>query len=389
MSLWWAKKDQLDDEQLDLIENLEHAQNHLIYGPPGSGKTNILLRRAQFVRSQGFTNVRVLTFTRPLTEFVRTGCLNSQGKEIFPSSLIGTVERFSRDLFDRMQVDPPDDPDFRERKRIVAKAALALVPQDTAPKHDVLFVDEAQDLMPEEVAFLGSRAKNLFFVADSRQKIYEHSGGLEAVEGLVPPENRHTLKWHYRIAPEICTVADKILTSTSGSSLLSTQLYKGPKPGKVDDHGPLIPDEQMAHATERLADQIRVYAGLIAQGDRLGVVVPRTRQRDDVFEFLEADSRLRGRSQIVRARTGDEDDDHDPTLDPERPILIVTTKGVKGLEFRALHWLFCDDLAHYQTRELYYTVVTRAKTRVDLYYSTELPPELAQAHAKPDEGMWE
>lgn len=389
MSLWWAKKEQLDDEQLDLIENLEHAQNHLVYGPPGSGKTNILLRRAQFVRSQGFTNVRVLTFTRPLTEFVRTGCLNSQQKEIFPRSLISTLQRFSLDLFERLQVDPPYDPDFREGKRLMAKAALELSLSDTAPKHDVLFVDEAQDLMPEEVEFLASQSRNLFFVADSRQKIYEHGGGLEAVEKLVPEGNRHTLKWHYRIAPEICEVADKILTSTSGSSLLSTQLYKGPKPGTVDDHGPLSPNQQLADAAQRLADQIRVYSGLLGQGDRLGVIVPRITQRADVFAFLEAGPRLAGRCQIVRARTGDDDDDHDPTLDPERPILIVTTKGVKGLEFRALHWLFCDDLAYYQTPELYYTVVTRAKTRVDLYYSTELPAELAQAHAKPDEGMWE
>ena len=70
MSLWWAKREQLDEYQLRLIEDLPLRQNHLVLGPPGSGKTNVLLRRAQFVRGQEMPNVLVVTFTRPLTEFI-------------------------------------------------------------------------------------------------------------------------------------------------------------------------------------------------------------------------------------------------------------------------------------------------------------------------------
>jgi hypothetical protein len=42
MSLWWARKEQLDNDQMALIEGLSLSQNHLILGPPGSGKTNVL-----------------------------------------------------------------------------------------------------------------------------------------------------------------------------------------------------------------------------------------------------------------------------------------------------------------------------------------------------------
>ena len=52
MSLWWAKKNQLDAQQITLIEQLPLRENFLVLGPPGCGKTNVLLRRAQFVRGQ-------------------------------------------------------------------------------------------------------------------------------------------------------------------------------------------------------------------------------------------------------------------------------------------------------------------------------------------------
>jgi superfamily I DNA/RNA helicase len=78
MSLWWARKDQLDPAQLRLIEQLPLRESCLVLGPPGCGKTNVLLRRAQFVRSQEMPNVLVLAFTRALTEFIKTGCLDPQ-----------------------------------------------------------------------------------------------------------------------------------------------------------------------------------------------------------------------------------------------------------------------------------------------------------------------
>ncbi len=66
---WWVKQEQLDEGQKAVID-LPLDQSHLIVGPPGSGKTNLLLLRgSQLVRSNK-PNVLILTFTRTLREFV-------------------------------------------------------------------------------------------------------------------------------------------------------------------------------------------------------------------------------------------------------------------------------------------------------------------------------
>ena len=150
---------------------------------------------------------------------------------------------------------------------------------------------------------------------------------------------------------------------------------------------PLSKEEQLARAARRLKEQIRVYGDLIRQGDRLGVIVARKDDRDKVHEYFEEDPSLRGKSKVIRARE-ENDDDYDPSFDADTPICILTVKGVKGLEFRAVHWLFADDLSYYYNLEHYYTVVTRAKTSLDVSYTEAMPEALARAHSESGVTPW-
>jgi superfamily I DNA/RNA helicase len=320
MSLWWAQREQLDRYQVDLIENLPLRENFLILGPPGSGKTNVLLRRAQFVRGQEMPNVLVLTFTRSLTEFVRTGCTDSQGREIFPRSCVTTIEAWFRWLYKQHQCDMPEDRgDLHQRKRALALGASDFQREGRLPRYDALFIDEAQDLLPEEVHLLSQWGGALFFVGDDRQKIYGDISGLPTVREIVPKQNERVLPFHYRLAPEICRMADRILQPQGGSSLESTCHYTGPKPGRIDVRMPQSKEDQLAQCAASLRDQVRVYADLIQQGDRLGVIVARRDDRDVVFEYLEQDSELSGRSKIIKARDAD-DGDYDPSFEADKPL---------------------------------------------------------------------
>jgi superfamily I DNA/RNA helicase len=378
MSLWWVKREQLDYDQVGLIEDLSVDESHLVTGPPGSGKTNVLLRRAQFVRMQGMPNVLVLTYTRALTEFVKTGCLDGT-REIFPRSCVTTLESWLRSLYKRHQEPLPDDTgDLVEWKRNLALGAMDFFNQGLRAPYESLFVDEAQDLLIEEIELLKQWSPVLFLVGDDRQRIFVKSDGLSAARSAIMGLSEHRLRFHYRLAPQICRAADRVLIPAGRESLESTSHYDGPQPGTTTSNGPISPAVQLSMAARKLKAQVRVYRDLIEAGDRLGVVVARKEDRQAVFDFFEEDEILAGQSKIIRAREEDEED-YDPSLNPDVPVCILTVKGVKGLEFRAVHWLFCEELSRYHDNEHYYTVLTRAKTSVDVYYSTNLPQCLALA----------
>lgn len=383
MSLWWVSKNELDPEQIALIEQLPLRQSFLVLGPPGCGKTNVLLRRAQFVRGQNMPNVLVLTFIRPLTEFVKTGCIDAQGREIFPSNCINTIESWLRSLYRRHQTQLPDPTsNLIEWKRLLARGAIPFAGAKRMPLYDTLFVDEAQDLLQEEVDVIGAWSRIRFFVGDDRQKIYHEAEGLDSVRQIVSIDHERTLRFHYRLAPEICRVADRILVPHGGESLGSTCHYNGPRPASVSVQAkPQTVIEQMNAATERLKQQARVYADLLEQGDRIGVIVARRNDREVVLDHLSQDPILKDMVQIVRARQAEESS-YDPGFERSKPICILTVKGCKGLEFRTVHWLFADELSQYHRDEDYYTVITRAKTSVDVYYTESLPDVLARAHAE-------
>ena len=69
---WWVSEEQLKGEQKAIV-TLPIANSHLILGPPGSGKTNLLLLRANYLHLAGHTNLAIVVFTRTLQEFIVAG----------------------------------------------------------------------------------------------------------------------------------------------------------------------------------------------------------------------------------------------------------------------------------------------------------------------------
>ncbi len=309
-------------------------------------------------------------------------------REIFPTACVTTLESWLRYLYDQHGEDlPPKQRNLVEWKRQLATNALGIAARNFIPHYDALFVDEAQDLLAEEVALLREWSQVLFFAGDDRQHIYEGADNLSAIRSFVPTANQRILPFHYRLAPEICRAADRILIPLDGNTLESGAHYKGPKPGKITPWKAAPRDVQMTNAASKLKQQLRAFGDLIMQGDRLGIVVPRQDDRDLVLAFLEQDADLAGKAKIIRSRDEGETG-YDPSFSPTSPICILTVHGCKGLEFRSVHWLFCDDLGWCLNNEHYYTVVTRAKTQLDLYCDKEMPQVLARSYADTGGNIW-
>src|ERR1043165_8641782 len=114
---WWVKHEQLDVGQRGIID-LPLGQSHLIVGPPGSGKTNLLLLRgSQLVRSKK-PNVLVLTFTRTLREFISTGGQHYA----FSTENVKTLNSWHYEFLRERGVAPAKDKDFDiERKARLAQ----------------------------------------------------------------------------------------------------------------------------------------------------------------------------------------------------------------------------------------------------------------------------
>src|SRR5438552_18866593 len=90
---WWKDEKELKHEQSALLD-LDKDQNLLGQGPPGSGKTNLLLLRANQLYLGEFPNLHVVVFGSLLKQFIQMGGLQYK----FPNDKIITHTRLFNDV---------------------------------------------------------------------------------------------------------------------------------------------------------------------------------------------------------------------------------------------------------------------------------------------------
>jgi superfamily I DNA and RNA helicase len=167
---WWLDPGELDEEQEKAIA-LPADGDYLLIGPPGSGKTNLLLLRAKYLSMVQRPNWVVLIFTRSLRDFVAIG---SEKYELDPGKIL-TVMKFFQRLLEEHGYDTGSLPEDFENRRLAVASELGKI-LDAKPglaKHlECVLVDEIQDCLPQEVEIFLRVAKNVFFVGDLRQKVY-------------------------------------------------------------------------------------------------------------------------------------------------------------------------------------------------------------------------
>ena len=206
-SSWWRSRDELDEDQQNFI-TLPAKGRYALIGPPGSGKTNLLLLRAQYTAGIGERNILILTYTRALSDFIKSG-INSLG--LINADQIKTFHSWacSHILEHLGERAIPKGTDFDDEGRTQILEMLLEANNKLPGKriYSAIFVDEAQDLTAGELEALLCLSDNICICGDDNQGIYRRNG-LEVIKKLeLTP---HRLNRHFRIGQKIARAADRL-----------------------------------------------------------------------------------------------------------------------------------------------------------------------------------
>jgi superfamily I DNA/RNA helicase len=353
---WWTDPSELDTDQKKVVA-LSPAEDHLVVGPPGCGKTNLLLLRATYLHRKGVANIVILTFGRVLREFLATGATHYP----FASDKIQTYIRWGAQLLRANGVAFEESSNFEETRRRLYAALVTVAAQNKLENmHDVILIDESQDYSADEITLIKGFGERLFAVGDNNQQISDQMGALAQLEAL--GVNKTTLTSHYRNGLKICRVADGIKNLIDHpEGMEATSNYDEANfPSTVEVIGDLSLEEQVATAVPRIQTQLLAYPG-----EMIGVFCGRVDDLDIVRQELAA-SAVSEEIHVQRAGAYS-------SFSPDRKIVLSTIMGAKGLEFRAVHILAADALKRFPTqRNLTYTAVTRTKTSLSVYHRENL-----------------
>lgn len=355
---WWLDPGQLDDKQRSIL--VEPPETEMfIAGPPGCGKTNILLLRANYVRSL-CPRLILMTFTRTLAEFLRSGPNVGRADQIQSNEIV-TFMGFARHLIKELGGELPQyTGDFDEdRRSTLDEVEQLLDEQKTGKLYDVVFIDEVQSLWKRELDVIRQLSYRINAAGDNRQRIFPNREGIPTVKGLIGKVVE--LTEHYRIGEAICAFADQILPPPQGEApLLEGCNYpEDDRPSLVEAIPCASEAAQIDECLERIKSQLRYITD-----EPIGVLSIRGDLRDRFWDALQADGELCDIAILQKSEA------YQP-FGPEGLVRVMTVHSAQGSEFRAVHLLGAEEY-YPSRRELAFTAVTRAKTELSLYHTQNL-----------------
>ena len=353
---WWVADGQLDEDQRRVV-SLPLDESQLIVGPPGSGKTNLLVLRAKYLTLAKRPNFQIVVFTRALREFIAAGA----DAYNVPSEKIVTSHKFFRDLLFQYGVSVAESEDFSEQRRLLVEGVSKVVHKEKLQNlYDTIILDEAHDYLPEEVELFAKLGSSLFAVADKRQKIYSGEEPFEVLDSVM--NGTIELRHHYRNGLQICRFADEIGRDRVDFQGIteSCNYDETERPSSVICERFTSLDDEVLAVLKRLGTQLKTYPE-----ERIGIISPSKEAVRRAWSQLQstefADSvTFHGEDEVVQ-------------FGGRHRVCVSTLYAAKGLEYRALHIVGCEHFARRPLpRSLAFTAVTRAKTALCLYHSNDL-----------------
>ncbi|CAL9384590.1 DNA helicase [Streptomyces sp. enrichment culture] len=346
----------LASDQRAALDGLPFDGNHLVSGPPGSGKSILAAQRAVMLGLTG-TPVVLLTYSNLLRQSL-AGTVHALG----PADRSVRVMTAHRWLAEWYGATPPSTEDgWYDWDALHNRAAD---PASTAP---TLVVDEGQDLPPEFYLLCRMLHSRTTVFADECQRLTDTNSTLDEIVRNLGRCTRHELDGNHRNTEQVAELAAHFRTGAA-TPLLPGRQGPCPRLHRFHEKGAADLLVQLAQAQPRKSIGV-IAATKHTQFSLLGSIQNRApRLKPQLYTSQSKGSLYRN-------------------LDLGRPgIVIVHRASAKGLGFDTVvipdtHYDAATDPTSAALRMSYYVMATRARETLHLGYEGDSePPLLAQVN---------
>ncbi|MGP3756146.1 DNA helicase [Streptomyces sp. IBSNAI001] len=347
----------LTRDQQASLDALPFDGNHVVSGPPGSGKSALAAQRAVMLALTGSPAV-LLTRSNLLRQSIApvVAALGPRQDAVVVATAHSWLSQWYRE---QTGTDPSrTDAGWFEWSEFFQQAAV----HETAPGFS-LVIDEGQDLPPDFYRFCRVLRARTTVYADECQRLTDTRSTLKEISASLGTGTAHEIAGNHRNTRQIAELAAHFHTGTVPPPLPSRE---GPPPRLHSLSGP--------------GAQAGLLLGLTERHPRrsIGVVLASTRAQFDLLTRLERRApRLKPQMYTSQATSG-----RYRSLDLSRPgIVIVNRASTKGLGFDTVvvpdtHSDSGTDPTSASLRMAYYVLATRARDELHFGYEGADEPAL-------------
>jgi superfamily I DNA/RNA helicase len=349
----------LTPAQRDCLDTLPLTGNHVVSGPPGSGKSLLAAHRAVHLALTGRPTL-LLSRSNLLRQLLRDTLqgLTVPGAPVEAATVHGWIQRrFGRDA-------PRTEDGWFDWAALTHRAADALGEDEAVIPH--LVVDEGQDLSPGFYQLARIAAASVTVFADECQRLTETNSTLtEIADALGRSTARADISGNHRSTREIASLAEHFRAG-------------GGRPADLPFRSGIVPVVRHYSGLKDLADDIAAMAARHPRY-RIGVIVNSLRLAADLMRRLER----AGLAQEPQLYSSAASAGRYRDLDLTRPgVVLVHRASAKGLDFDTVVIADAEsdsgtDPTSATLRMAYYVMITRARERLVVgWQGTRLPRHL-------------
>lgn len=277
---WLIPRNELSDEQLRAID-LSAAEHRVIFGAPGSGKTQILLHRARYLCdiNNRPSKFHIFVFNNVLKSYIKSAldllCL--------PEKCVSTLDAWCLTFYKKhIGRNVPWNnkekcPDFTAiRKSVLDKVSSNAL---NMPLYDFVLIDEGQDLDDTSFEILSRISQHITVCIDHKQRIYEKGldeNGILMKLGL--RRRNMTLLDAFRCCPYIVQIGAEFIENAEDREAYIRQS----RTEQTERETPILYFSiDFVDEKQRLIELVKTR---LEKNEKIAVIVPQNRQ---VFGFAE------------------------------------------------------------------------------------------------------